>query len=266
MRRLPYLFAAFLLLFTLAATCCPTKKPSVLYVAFGDSVTDSDAEIKYPWYLKEWLGLSDDQIENEGNSGETIAEGLPRLREILECGTYPNAGIVLFEEGGNDLIDWIQELDPSLSWSPLSPLYPYSDGLQAKLAEIEGSLFQAAEAVLASGSDMAIMTYFHVLPYKSPCKLTPLNFFTVGQAERVNQYVNLLNERILNVAGIFGLPVADVASTGALYGDYDNYLNCNHPSAAGNEVLAQFFLDAILEAGQVLPPVERTEPVYRLIQ
>lgn len=245
MRRALVLLLAFAVSFSLAATCCPAKKPSVLYVAFGDSATDCEASPKYPWYLKQWLGLADDQMENEGQSGETIAEGLPRLRKMLDCDTYPNAGMFLLLEGGNDLIDWVQEVDPEVVFSPNSGLYPYRDELEAKLAEVEGNLFAAVAEVLDSGREIVIGTYYHLLPFKSPCSLSPLNFLTAIQAAHINDYVDLLNERIYNVAGMLEIVVADIAATGALYGDYDNFLNCNHASGEGNEVIAAFFLQAI---------------------
>lgn len=248
MKRFAIAVIAFAAFFCLAATCCPSKKASVIYVAFGDSITDSEASPKYPWYLKQWFGLSDDQVQNEGKSGETIALGLTRLGGIIDCDTYPNAEAFLLLEGGNDLIDWIQEVDPQVTISPKNILYPYKKDLALLLDKIEGNLFSASYLILDGGSDVVIGSYFHVLPFKSPCKLSPLDFLSAIQASHVNDYVDLLNERIYRVADMLGIVVADIAASGALYGDYDNFLNCNHPSGKGNEVVAGFFYQALLNS------------------
>jgi len=255
-RRMLVLIAALMLLGVLMYACCPTPKPSVLYVAFGDSVTDCDASPKYPWYIKQWMGLSDDQLENEGQSGERAEEGLPRLDGIIDCDTYPNADVFLYLEGGNDVIDWVQENDPELLISPKSELYPHKEELNGLLDATQEFIRAAVRSVLFSGRHIIVGTYFHVLPYKSPCPPSPLDFFTAVQAAHVNDYVDLLNERIRLVADQEGVIVADIAETGALYGEYDNFLNCNHPSGEGNEIVAAFFYEAI----QALPGTVGIQP------
>jgi lysophospholipase L1-like esterase len=246
MKRLAVLAAVVIAVVFLGATCCPAKKPRALLVAFGDSITASEATPKYPWYIKEWLGLDDDQLVNEGESGQKLADGLPRLTKMLDCNTYENAATILFLMGGNDLIDWVQAIDPALIQSPADPGYPFAAELDATLDGIENHLAAAMDAILATGRTPIVGTYFHVLPFKSPCDLTPLGFLTPGQADRANEYSDLLNERVRAVAAARGLIVADIAQSGALYDDPDNFLNCNHPSGAGNEIVAAFFYQAIL--------------------
>ncbi len=70
-------------------------------VAFGDSLTQgvgTTRENSYPLVLQQQLGVS---VINEGVSGETSAQGLDRLEEMLET-HHPQLVIVCF--GGNDIL------------------------------------------------------------------------------------------------------------------------------------------------------------------
>jgi len=70
-------------------------------IAFGDSLTTgvgTQAEYSYPSVLAE---LSGREVLNAGVSGEVTADGLVRLRSLLEETT---ANLLILIEGGNDIL------------------------------------------------------------------------------------------------------------------------------------------------------------------
>jgi len=75
--------------------------PSGTILAFGDSLTAgygvNEAQ-SYPTVLAE---LSDRTVINAGISGETTAEGLARLPEVL---SQTNPDLLILLEGGNDIL------------------------------------------------------------------------------------------------------------------------------------------------------------------
>ncbi len=239
-------FVVLVVCFTLGA-CCPQPNTTARYLCFGDSVTKGDSLPRYPQYLEWLLGQGSGTVANEGKSGETAGDGRERLETMMRCDTYPNVHTVLYLEGANGLIDWIQEHDAALLISPKDPLYPKKQELRDLLEHIKGNVTGAVRSVTSTGRVVIIGSYFHVLPYVSPCSVSPLGFFLPYMADHINDYVDLLNEKFYEVAAEQGLEIADIATTGALYGDPANFLNCNHPSASGNEIIAGIFYEAICD-------------------
>ncbi len=227
--------------------CCPPEDPGAHYIAFGDSITEGAEQPSYPDLLEGMLAEGEGTVANEGESGETAGEGRDRMDEILSCGTYPNAHTVLYLEGGGGLVDWIQEHDPLLLVSPLSPLYLLKEELEGLFDNIEENVLAVMGAVKASGRIPLIATYYHFLPYKTPCPPSPVGFLTGFQADNANDYIDMLNDLFRQIAALEGLEVVDIAETGALYGDYDNFHDCNHPSIQGNQIIADYFYEAITD-------------------
>lgn len=239
---------AVIMAFVLAswAGCCPPEDPVARYIAFGDSITEGAEQPSYPDLLEGMFAEGEGTVANEGESGETAGEGRDQMDEILACGTYPNAHTVLYLEGGGGLIDWIQEHAPLLLVSPLSPLYLMKRELEDLLDNIEENVLAVMQAVKASGRTPFIATYYHFLPYKIPCPPSPVDFLTEFQTDNANDYIDMLNDRLRHIATLEGLELVDIAETGALYGDYDNFHDCNHPSVQGNQIIADYFFEAIV--------------------
>ena len=75
--------------------------PGSSIVAFGDSLTHGNgarAEEAYPVVLSELLGIP---VINAGVPGETSAEGLARLPQVLEA---HSPDLIILCEGGNDVL------------------------------------------------------------------------------------------------------------------------------------------------------------------
>jgi acyl-CoA thioesterase-1 len=101
-----YLFAlVWAALFSLAACDRPPQLPRLhngdVIVAFGDSLTHGNgasSEQAYPAVLGQMIGHT---VINAGVPGETTAEGLDRLPEVL---TQEHPKLVLLCLGGNDML------------------------------------------------------------------------------------------------------------------------------------------------------------------
>jgi lysophospholipase L1-like esterase len=236
-----------LALFTLAINdCCPPNNRQARYLAFGDSATAGADQPTYPQWLAELLQLSEQEVVNLGDSGEKAADGLPRLNEIMDCDSYPHAEYLLYWEGGNDLIDFVQSVDPALRFSPNDLRYPYSQELDATLQSIVATQQAAITLAREHGLTPLIATYYQLLPHISPCSLTPLDELTEGQVENANDYNELFAGQIRQMAGQEGIGVADILSeSGALLDDPANFANCNHASGAGNKIIADIWLAAL---------------------
>ena len=108
-RFLPGLVILFLSAILLAG--CSSKKLEPLaensvIMAFGDSLTAGfgvQPNKSYPAVLAQLTGL---KVVNAGITGETTAEGLQRLPELLN---QHQPGLVVLFEGGNDLLQKIPE-------------------------------------------------------------------------------------------------------------------------------------------------------------
>jgi len=222
--------------------------PDVVYIAFGDSATRGPSDLDYPDALAELLGEPADHMAKEGRGGGTLAEGVDRLGDLLADDIFPNAEVLLLWQGGADLIDFVGEIDPFVLWSVADPDYPYGEQLEAQLDDIRTSLENMIALGRSAGLQVYIATYFPILGGISSCGASPLNVLLPGQAERANEYVDLLNARIRQAAAGSAAVLVDVAAeAGGLAADPENYEDCNHLSAEGNRIVAEVFRDAIVQ-------------------
>ncbi len=230
MRRtvLPALAALFSLV--LMAPSCPGEGERVRIVAFGDSLTYGWWFVSsYPKVLEEMMELPRGTILNAGLPGEMAANAAPRLRELLDCGWYPNVRVFLLWEGGNDILVNIMTNDPDLS-RPADPSDPVFDAIEASLRDL-------VEMVLGEGYDVVLGTYYYFIPYKVPCYIVSSGM-TQQQADNLATYVAVGNERIIEVAADYGLRVARMDELGFLGNDPDNYFDCIHANPKGHDLIA----------------------------
>ncbi len=220
--------------------------PAVRYIAFGDSTTAGPAERNYPDILREKLGEPDGSFANEGHGGESTDEGLVRLRELLADDLFPNATVLLYWEGGNDVTDFIKSHDPFLLLSPDEPDYPFADALSATLADIRSNVEDVIETATQDGLDVFVATYFPISHDVPDCDPLPFDILLPGQAQRANVYVAMLNESVREAARNRGAAIVEIAASGdVLLADPENYVNCNHLSSKGNEIVAEIFNETI---------------------
>jgi acyl-CoA thioesterase-1 len=97
-------YALLLPLLLLTGPCAPDipnlDSPGTTIVCLGDSITSgvgADPGLAYPDVLADRLGVD---IINAGVPGDTAADGLERLDEVLEEDPW----LVIVELGGNDLL------------------------------------------------------------------------------------------------------------------------------------------------------------------
>jgi lysophospholipase L1-like esterase len=220
--------------------------PAVQYVAFGDSATAGPAERDYVDYLPQRLDEPPEAFANEGRGGETAGEGADRLESLLDLELFPNAHTLLYWEGGNGLVDFMQENDPFLAWSPDNPAYPFADGLESKLDEIQSGVERALAAARETGLRVFAATYYFLPMGSLDCDPLLIDILLPAQAANANVYVLRLNDRIRTAASAQGAILVDIAALdGQLRADAANYENCNHLSAAGNAIAAGAFVEAI---------------------
>ncbi len=220
--------------------------PKVHYVAFGDSTTVGSTTRDYPDILREILGEPPETFANEGRWGETTKDGLERLRGLLETDVFPNAEVWLYWEGGNDVVEFIQDRDPLLLLSPDDLDYPFGDDLAKQLAEIQANIESAIAILRGAEVRPYVATYFFVRESLSECPPLPVDVMLPLQAQRANAYVLRLNERIRMAVSSQDAILVDVAVSGEeLRSDPANYRDCNHLSVQGNEIAAGVFADTI---------------------
>jgi lysophospholipase L1-like esterase len=221
--------------------------PAVRYVAFGDSSTaGTGGEQGYPELLAALLGEPLNAIANQGTDGESTADGLERVRELIERGIYPNAEVLLYWEGGADLIALMRELDRLLLFSPRAADYPFAARLEQALDRIAANVEAAITAGQAAGLTVYVATYFSLREATTACDPLPLDVIVPAQARNANDYVDLLNERIRAAATRTGAGLVDIAAAdAALQADAANFVNCNHLSSQGNAIVAEIFRAAL---------------------
>jgi len=228
------------------AGCGQPVQPDVAYLAFGDSSTAGASELSYVDYLPELLGVPDDALANEGSGGEGTADGLERLVLLFDQQIFPNAAVLLYWQGGNDVVDFVTAADPLLLQSPADPGYPNHEALQAVLDETETNIRVAIRMARDAGLDVLVATYYFMPQLSLNCDALLLDLLLPFQAVNANDYTVMLNERIRQAAADEGAAVVDVAALDdVLRADPDNYENCNHLSDRGNEIVAELFADAI---------------------
>ena len=126
----------------LGASCVRIRVPdsAVRYIAFGDSATADESASGYAEKLRTLLGEPLGAFANEGQSGEASKEGLARLELLLSDAIYPDAEVLLYWEGGNDITEFISAYDPFLLHSPDDPDYPLVDELARRLSETQANI------------------------------------------------------------------------------------------------------------------------------
>lgn len=219
--------------------------PAVVYIAFGDSATSGSAADDYPGQLMARLGEPPRALAQEGEGSETSDEGLTRLRRLLAGGIYPNAEVLMYWEGGNDIKEFIEQHDRILLYSPDDPDYPFDEELERHLDATQIDIEAAIAAGRDAGLQVYVATYFFLMEELSDCPALPFDLVLPAQARRANAYLVRLNERIRTAANREGGILVDVAAEDAdLRGSPRNYMNCNHLSAEGNAIVADLFFQA----------------------
>jgi len=204
----------------------------------------------YPDILREIIGAAVEAFTNEGLGGETSIEGLGRLRDLINVGTYPNAQVLLYWEGGNDITDFIDDQDPLLVWSPMDEDYIFTDSLSRDLDDIQVNVEGAIQAGRDAGMTVYVATYYLITADQADCSALPLDLISPEQAARASDYGVLLNEHLRAAAENEGAVLVDVETVDeTLRADPNNYFNCNHLSAHGKEIVAQLFADRLEALG-----------------
>lgn len=250
-RRIPNIILLGLITAAVGLSGCVEMRapaPLVRYVAFGDSTTVGPTTRDYPDILRELLGEPPETFANEGNGGETTKNGLDRISELLETEQFQSAEVWLYWEGGNDIIEFIQDRDPFLLFSPDSQDYPFADALARQLTEIQANVESAISTLRGAGLEVYVATYFSVRESLAECPPLPLDILLPLQAEHANAYMVRLNESIRLAVSAQGAFLVDVAlKDKELRSDAANYFDCNHLSVQGNEIVAGVFADVITD-------------------
>ncbi len=241
--------SALLVILVPGCTGIRLPDPRVRYVAFGDSATAGTELSNYPAILRELLGEPPETFANEGKGGETSGEGLVRLRSLLATDVFPNAEVVFYWDGGNDITEFLQAFDPLVLFSPGGPEYPFFEELSLTLDETQSNLNLAVAAVQEAGLQVFMATYYPLREDLQVCDALALDVIFPAQAQRVNIYLQRLNERIRTVAVETGAVLVDVAAEDeAIRASRDNYSDCNHLTQTGNAIVAGLFFDAMTSA------------------
>jgi len=222
---------------------CGTAKPNVEIICFGDSATAGAVDPAYPEQLSTIMGLMADQVENAGESGETTEKGLERLNGLISANVYPNAATFIYWQGGNDITDFVQGIDPFLIFSPNDPAYPFINQLNIVLDEVMQNIDSVVEKAQGAGWTVYVCNYYPILELgiqSLNCPASPFGMITEAQAKVVNGYQSFLNDAIQSVAVANGVEIVDINSLGpVLQSDTSRWHNCNHLNSIGNLLVAQ---------------------------
>lgn len=222
--------------------------PAVRFVAFGDSTSRGPSDRPYPEILIERLGEKPSALAIESRGGEFTADGVERLRGLLNAGLFPNAHTLLYWEGGKDVLDFIARTDPLVVLSPADANYPFDDQLNATLDEVQANIESAIRTAQEAGLTVYVATYFLPPEALVPCEPLLLDRILPEQATRAGEYIRRLNAHIRQAAANTGATLVDVEREApALSGNVLNFHDCNHLSAQGNAIVAEVFRAAIQE-------------------
>ncbi len=231
----------------LAAGCGPVVWPQVRSVALGDSITGTLDSDTWPRFLIDSLEIADEAFAAEGAGGRTAAGGFERLSDILDLGTYPDATVLIYFLGGADVIDFIMSIDPALTTAPSDGQFMFGDALKALLDDVRATMRATLELARAAGFEIYMATYFFLPASVAPCAVLGGDALNSNQAERVNEYVALLNEVISELAVDFGATLVDLRlDNEALLGPPAHFADCTHPNESGAEIIAARFAEALL--------------------
>lgn len=223
----------------------------VVFIAFGDSSTAGPSSKNYVEYLPDLLNRPAREFVNQGQGGETTGEGFDRLEQLIQRGVYPNARTLVYWLGGTDVIDFVLDRDPLLLLSPSDANYPYADALARRLDETQRNIEQVIDMADDAGWNVIVANYFPIPQTVPRCDALFLDVILPAQAANADAYVKLINQRIRLAAIAGGVDLVDIAALGdVLLADSDNYFDCNHLSASGNQIVAQRIADAISDLPQ----------------
>lgn len=218
----------------------------VVFIAFGDSSTAGPSSKNYVDFLPDLLNLPARAFVNQGMGGETTGEGLDRLERLIQRGVYPNARTIVYWQGGTDVIDFVLGRDPLLLFSPDDVNYPYAEALGRQLDETQENIERAIDFADGTGWNVIVVTYFPIPQNVPRCDALFLDVILPAQAANADTYVERINERIRLAALAGRADLVDIAALdNVLLADSDNYFDCNHLSATGNQIVAQSIADAI---------------------
>ncbi len=225
--------------------------PAVVYLAFGDSATAGAVTPAYPELLRQRLAEDPTAFTNQGRSGETSDEGLERLQALLAGGVFPNARVLLYWQGGNDITDFVRDHDPVLLWSPDAADYPFTDALTQTLDSLQANIESAIAVGRQAGMTVYVATYFALPETLIACDALFLDLMLPQQARHANVYVTMLNARVVQAVANQNASLVDIAARNAeLQADRANYFDCNHLSEQGNDIAAEAFAEVTVRASR----------------
>jgi lysophospholipase L1-like esterase len=203
------------------------------YIAFGDSITEGfgddeqpGGEMGYPLRLEELLQRAGENavVENRGLGSETTTEGLTRIDDVLREG----GNVLLLMEGTNDI----------------------SRGIS--LETTRANLDEMARKAEARGMEAVHAT---VIPRLPRARFDPENVQTRRLVQRIRHVAGTRERRLVDpFEELFGIP--DLFELYYIPGNDP----VGHPNAAGYDLLAQIFFDALQDVDRVPPVAGRTGP------
>lgn len=241
-----------LLVLTLVASGCASglRIPNLMTrtVCFGDSMVDGDSNKNFWEYVREDKSESRFSYANEGKGGDTIAEGLKRFKSLVKYSIYPNATVLIYWQGGKDVMNLVKKYDPLLLVSPTSDKYRYKSELERDFGLIESNLELVILRAKQQGWKVYMATYYNLRPGFQKCSAFPINVLFPLQIRNINEYIAMLNQRIRKVTIKMGVTLVDIAVVSdEITMSKTNYHDCLHLSKQGNRIAADVFLEAMRE-------------------
>ena len=233
----------------LFAGCPPVPDPAVRYICFGDSATAGFPPDTYPAYLEQALvanqGEEPGSVANQGQVGDMACLSYGRLQERIDDTLYPNAHTVLYWMGGNDLFYFLYE-----RYSQLDLNHGPLPGEISEIQAFAECIRHAAGIIRSESLAVIVGTYFQIIPGKPITGIDDPQGLTPEQAVFANQYVDVLNDAILDMAQDEGIPVAPIHLLGVLCGSPDCYHDGMHPKELGYQLVADVWYQAIVAASR----------------